>query len=570
MPEVTPKSRAPYFLQGILPVDRSRLGAEAFAGLTLAALAIPEVMGYTRIAGMPVVTGLYTLLIPLVLFGLLGSSRHLVVGADSATAAVTAAALVGMAAAGSPEYAALAGMLALLTGLALLIARLVRIGFLANFLSRTVLVGFLTGVGVLVAASQVPGMLGIAADTGSLWHRLSEAATRLSQANLWAVGLSAIVLAITVVTDRIDYPIPGALIAVVGAIVASFALNLPSHGVALLGAVAGGLPHIALPHASLAQLRLLVPAAGSLFLIVLAQSAATSRAYAVKYDEAFDEDVDLVGLAAANLGAALSGTFVVNGSPTKTEMVDSAGGRSQIAQLAAAVLVLVVLLFLTGPLALLPLPVLSAVVFLIGLKLVDLAHFAAIWRVARAEFWVAAATGATVVLVGVEQGIVLAIILSVIIHLSHSYRPFDYVLVRESDNHWHSRPLESGEQAAPGVAIYRFGASLYYANATRFDTEIRALVENSAPSLTALIVSAEAIGNIDYSAAEMLKRLAADLAARGVRFIVTDVVHNVRQQFVTYGLGDAIGWEHIHHGLSDAIDDATGVETHPRPQGVTS
>ncbi|HEY5541006.1 MAG TPA: SulP family inorganic anion transporter [Coriobacteriia bacterium] len=561
------KQRLP-LLQGILPLDREHLVTDALAGATLAALAIPEVMGYSRIAGMPVVTGLYTVLLPLVLFALFGASRHLVVGADSASAAVMAAGLTGMAVTGSREYMALAGMLALLTGVALLLARFVRIGFLADFLSRTVLIGFLTGVGVQVAAGQVAGMLGVPDGGQGLVARLITVARQLPRANAWTIGVSAAVLALIVAAERIGPRVPGALVAVVGAAVASSALNLPAHGVEVIGTMAGGLPRLAIPAPSMAQLRPLIPTALSLFLIVLAQSAATSRAYAVKFHESVDENADLVGLALANISAGLTGTFVVNGSPTKTEMVDSAGGRSQIAQLTAGAIVLVVLLFLTGPLAQLPLAALSAVVFLIGVKLVDLRHMAAVWKVARAEFWVATATAATVVLVGVEQGIVLAIVLSVIIHLSHSYRPFDYVLVRESDGHWHSRPLDSGEQADPGVTIYRFGASLYYANANRFDAEVRQLVGTSHPRPKSLIISAEAIGDIDYTGAEMFKRLVTDLDRQGVRLIVTDLAHNVREELSTYGLGDAIGWAHVHHGLTDAVADAIGETSEPEDEGV--
>ena len=556
MSDARANNSRPPLLQGILPLDRAALSSDGIAGLTLAALAIPEVMGYARIAGMPVVAGLYTLLLPLAIFALLGSSKHLVVGADSATAAVMAAGLAALAVAGSREYVALAGVLALLTGAALLIARLVRIGFLADFLSRTVLVGFLTGVGVAVAAGQVPGMLGVPDGPRGLVAHLGAIFAQLPHLNLWTLGVSVATLAIILGAGQIGPRVPGALVAVAGTIIASQLLALPAHGVETLGHIAGGLPAFTVPTVSLAQLSVLVPIAASLFLVVLAQSAATSRAYALKFGDTFDEDVDLVGLALANVSAGVTGTFVVNGSPTKTEMVESAGGRSQISQLTAAALVLLVLAFLTGPLAILPRAVLSAVVFLIGLRLVDLGHFRAIWRVTKPEFAVALATAATVMFVGVEQGIVFAIVLSVIIHLSHSYRPYDYVLVREEDGHWHSRPRDSGAQAAPGVVIYRFGASLYYANANRFDAEIRHLIDTSRPPLRALIVSAEAIGDIDYTAAEMLRHLIADVHDKDVRLIVTDLAHNVRAELVTYGLGDAIGWNHVHHGLTDAMPDA--------------
>ena len=552
----TKSARRLPLLQGILPLTGISVAGECLAGIALAALAIPEVMGYARIAGMPVESGLYTLLLPLLLFAVLGSSRHLVVGADSATAAIVAAGLAGLASAGSPRYVALAGVLAALTGLALLVARVVRLGFLADFMSRTVLIGFLTGVGIQVAGRQLGGMLGLPDGGRNLVESLVVLAQELARTNVWTLGVSAVVIAVIVGAQRIDRRIPAALIAVAGAVLGSRLLNLPAHGVAVLGRVPSGLPSLAVPALSAADLSALAATAGSLFLVVLAQSAATSRAYAVKFDDSFDEDVDLVALGLANISAGLTGSFVVNGSPTKTEMVESAGGRTQVSQLVAAACVLAVLVLLTGALASLPLAVLSAVIFLIGLRLIDIPRFVAVWRVARTEFAVALVTTLTVVFVGVGQGILLAIVLSVIIHLSHSYRPFDYLLVREEDGHWHSRSLDGNEQAAPGVVIYRFGASLYYANANRFDAEVRHLANTADPPLTSLILSAEAIGDIDYTAAEMLRHLVSDMHGLGLRVIITDLAHNVREELRENGLGEVFGWGHVHHGLADAMTDA--------------
>ena len=355
-------------LRGVLPVHRARLLPEVLAGLTLAALSIPEVLGYARIAGMPVVTGLYTMLVPLVVFALLGSSRHLVVGADSATAAILAAGLVGLAAPGSPRYVQLAGTSALLVAAMLAVARVLRLGFVANFLSRTVLIGFLTGVGIQVAVGQLGPMLGVGAVGGTaptqLLHTLRGLPTADPATVLVTLGVIAVVLGTRLVTGRI----PGALLAVVGAIAASHLLALPRRGVAVLGPVPAGLPGLEVPGLSAADLTAVAPIAISMAVVILAQSAATSRAYAVRYSEPVNTDADLVGLAGANLAAALTGAFVVNGSPTKTQMVDSAGGRSQLSQLCAGGVVLLVLVALTGPLAALPLAALAAVVFLIGVR----------------------------------------------------------------------------------------------------------------------------------------------------------------------------------------------------------
>ena len=247
----------------------------------------------------------------------------------------------------------------------------------------------------------------------------------------------------------------------------------------------------------------------------MAQSAATSRAYAAKFDDEFDENVDLVGLAVANIGAGLTGTFVVNGSPTKTAMVDDAGGRSQLAQLVTAAVVLVVLLVLTRPLSYMPEAVLAAVVFLIGVKLVDVKGMREVLRRRPVEFAVALATTVIVVFVGVEQGIILAILLAIVAHTRHSYMPYDRLLVRGAGKIWTSLPLESGAQARPGLLMYRFGSSLYYANASRFADEVRGLLKDAGEPIRWFCLVAETMDDLDYTGSAVLKRVLDGLAEGG-------------------------------------------------------
>jgi high affinity sulfate transporter 1 len=522
-------------LRGVLPVHRSRPLPDALAGVTLAALAIPEVLGYARIAGMPVVTGLYTMLVPLVVFALLGASRHLVVGADSATAAILAAGLAALAAPGSPRYVQLAGTAALLVAILLVLARVLRLGFLANFLSRTVLVGFLTGVGIQVAVGQLGPLLGVAEGGGSTVRQLWQVLRGLPTLHPVTVAVSLAVIAVVLVCRVVARRIPGALLAVVGAIVASHVLTLPEHGVAVLGAVPAGLPGVAVPDLTYADLGALMPTVVSMAVVVLAQSAATSRAYALRYGEPMDGDADLVGMAGANLAASLTGAFVVNGSPTKTQMVDSAGGRSQLAQLSAAVVVLLVLVVLTGPLAALPLAALAAVVFLIGVELVDLAGLRRIYQVRRTEFGVALLTAAAVVFLGVEQGILLAIAASVVDHLRHSYHPRSSVLAKSPAGHWRSLPVAPGARSVAGFVIYRFGTSLYFANASRLAQDVRLLV-GSGPPVAWLCLDGAAIGDVDYSAALVLGAVIDELGAGGIRVVCSNIIDPVRADLDRYGL----------------------------------
>ncbi len=330
----------------------------------------------------------------------------------------------------------------------LLLARLARLGFLANFLSRTVLIRFLGGVGIQVAAGQLPDMLGITAAGGQTLPRLLDTVRALPHAHLSDVAISMGVIVIVVAARRITRRIPGMLIAVVIAIIVSWALNLASHGVAVVGNVPRGLPSLALPALGWHDVGALLGAAASMFVVILAQSAATSRAYAVKYEEPFSEDTDLVGLGAANIAVAFSGTFVVNGSPTKAQMVDSAGGRSQLSQLSAATVVLVVLVLLTGPLAYLPDAALAAVVFLIAVELIDVKEMRHIRACRKQEYAVALLTTVAVVTLGVEYGIALAVVASIVNHLRHSYSPLNSVLVKSAEGHWHAAPVTPG---APGL-----------------------------------------------------------------------------------------------------------------------
>ena len=540
-PEAPPRRRLAVF-QGILPLDRKKIPLDIAAGVTLAALGIPEVMGYTSIAGMPVITGLYTILIPIAVFALLGSSRHLVVGADSATAAIMAAGLAGMAPIASPQYVQLAGMLAILTGGILILARLVKLGFIADFLSRSVLIGFLTGVGIQVAMGQVGGMLGITDSvSGGTIRKFVETLGDIGDSNAATVYVSLAVVVVILGAKRINPRIPGALIAVVGAIFVSWQWDLAADGVATLGQVPSGLPAFGIPDVTWSQFTALFGTAGAIFVVILAQSAATSRAYAAKYEEGFDENVDLDGLSAANLAAGLSGTFVVNGSPTKTQMVDGAGGRSQVASLTTAVIVLIVLLFLTKPLQYMPTAVLSSVVFLIGLELIDRLGMAKVWRARRDEFAIAALTAAVVVAVGVEQAIVLAIALSVIDHLRHSYHPNDTVVVMGEAGHYLTEPVAPGLATEPGLVVYRFAASLYYANANRFNEEILALVREGPIAVRWLVVEAGAMSDVDYSGGETLKQVVNELRSRGVRFAMADLDPDVRELLDRYGVTELVG-----------------------------
>src|SRR5271166_878021 len=537
---------------GLLPRSRPAALRDLLAGVNLAAVDIPQVLGYARIAGMPVITGLYTVLLPLIAFAIFGSSRHLVVAADSATAAIFSSSLSRMAPVASEKYMALVGMLTLLIAGLLLLARIFKLGFLADFLSRTALVGFLTGVGLQVGVAMLGGMLGVDVVSHRTLDQFWELLRGAPSVSVQSTGLSIFVVASILLGRRFAPRFPVPLVLVVGTIAASAWFHLSEHGFAVIGPVPGGLPSLKWPDVSWRETLDLLPVAGSCFVMIIAQSAATSRVYATMHKERVDENADILGLAAANAGAAISGAFVVNGSPTQTAMADEAGARSQVAQLAFAAVVLVVLLFLTGPLQYLPHCVLASIVFTIAVGMVDVRGLRAIRLESRGEFLLALFTAAAVPAIGVEQGILLAIAASLVRHVRHSYRPHTMVLVPIAGR-LEPAPAKPGVETDPGLIVYRFGADLFYANADRFADEVRALVERAPTPVRWFVVDCSAIFDIDYTAARTVRDLLAELASRKVGVVLARVNPYIHADLVRHGVIAAVEEARIFETLHEAL-----------------
>ncbi len=544
------------WLAGIRPFRRDQALRDAGAGVGLAAMNIPQALGYARIAGMPVVTGLYTLLLPLVAFALVGSSRFLVVAADSATAAVLAGGLAPLAAPGSSHYIALAGTVAAMVAVFLLLGRLFRLGFIADFLSQTVLVGFLTGVGFQVGIAVLGQTLGVPVPSRRTVVQLAEVVRELPSVQWPTLLVSLSVLVTVLVLHRWAPKIPGAFIAVAASIAASAWWNFPAHGIATIGSVAGGLPHLRLPLPAWHEVPPLISIAGSCVILIVTQSAATARAYALRHRQKLSENQDLLGLSAANAAAAFTGTFVVNGSPTQTAMVERAGAQSQIAQISTACVVAGVLLFLTRPLEYLPQCVLGTLVLLVAIHLVDLRGLVAIRQESPGEFAVALITAVVVVAAGVEPGIVLAMVLSLFRIVHHSYRPHTGVVIPEGSNHGQTLrivPPAPGVVSRPGFVLYRFGAALFYANAPRFAEEILTLTGPPRGAVRWLVVDAEAITNIDYSASRVIAQLNEQLAEAGVALGFARMPLSAAEDFQRHHLADIIPPSMIFDNLHESV-----------------
>jgi MFS superfamily sulfate permease-like transporter len=534
---------------------------DASAGFALAAMNIPQALGYTKIAGMPVVTGLYSLLLPAIAFAAFGSSRYLVVSADSATAAIFASGAAPMAPAASPRYVALAGAVALLTAGFLLLARLLKLGFIADFLSQTVLTGFLTGVGFQVGVAVLGEMLGVPVSARGTIAQFAQVLGRLPQVHPPTVAVSVVVLVTMLLTHRFAPKVPGALIAVAGAMTASAVWNFSGHGIAIIGPVAGGLPQFKLPEVSWSDLPPLLSVAASCSVMIITQSAATARVYAARHDEQLDENADLAGLSAANAAAGLSGTFVVNGSPTQTAMVEGAGAQSQVAQLATAAVVAVVLLFLTRPIQYLPRCVLGALVFVIAIRLIKVRNILDLRRESPGEFGLALIAAVVVVAAGVEQGIVLAMILSLLRIVQHSYHPHTGVMTLK-DGIWQLNPVTAGTMTEPGLVLYRFEAELFYANVNRFSEEVRCLVGQAPTPVRWLIVDAESITHVDYSAARLIERLQKRLKSSDTELGFARMPFGLRADFARHRLNEVIDPSLIFNRLHEALGAFEKLHSH--------
>jgi high affinity sulfate transporter 1 len=546
----------------------SWLRADIVAGLTLAAVAIPETMGYTSIAQVPVITGLYTVLFPTIVFALVGSSRLLVVGADSATAAILSAGLATLGIAGltpnSPQWLALTSLTALICGALLLLARLLRLGFLGDFLSASVLIGFLTGVGIQVFTGQIPDMLGIPKGTGSWFQQQWYTLTHLGETSLTSLAFAVGAIAVILGFARFLPEVPGAIVAVLLSIVLATVLQVSSHGVAVVGAMQGGVPPIGLPSGvGWSDVYKLLGVAFSCFVLIIAQSAATSRSFAARHGDRVDVNRDIVGLSGANLAAGLSGTFVVNGSPTKTQILDEQKGRSQVANLTMSAVVLVIILLFTNLLTNLPKPVLGAIVFLIGVHLVDVAGLRRVRAARRSEFYIATLTAIVVFAVGVEQGIVLAVVLSLVEMVRRQYRPHRFVIGLSAEGTPTYQRAASGMQSAPGLLVFRYDADLFYANANQFSDSVQQLITTAPDPVRWLVLDCSSIPDVDYSAGRALHELVTFVHNRGATVALAALDPDLRATLERFGVLELLNVDHVYPTVEDAIAGFRAVSQEP-------
>ena len=523
------------------------------AGLTLLAIAVPEQLATARLAGMPLITGFYAFVAGSVMFALLGSNPQMSVGADSTVAPLFAVGVAAVVSTVSADYVALVGILAVLVGVIVALVGLLRLGWIAEFLSTPIITGFLGGVAVIIVVHQLPDLLGLSAGNGGTLHRIGLAASELHLVNGWALGIGGGVFAVVFVADRVDRRLPGALVGLIGSTILVSALHLDAHGVVVLGALAHGAPKLGLHGLSWSALGAVAPIAGVVALVIVSQTAATTRAFADQSSYDVDVNRDFLGVGAGNVVAGLVGAFPVDASPPRTAAVVSASGRTQVAGLAAAgglVLLIPVLVLLED----LPVASLAAILIFIATRIVHIRDLIDIARYDGFEFGLALVTLLTVALVGVEQGIGVAVALAILDRTRRSARPHLHVLGRiPSTTSW--APLIGTEHAVevPGLLVVLFATPLWYANATDFRTEMTAAIEQGDPALTLVVLDAMGMTDIDYTGAQALRQLLDQLDSSGVSFAMARTNNTVRRDLARSGLLGLIGKDHLFASVDEAV-----------------
>jgi SulP family sulfate permease len=529
------------------------LVGDAITAVTILAVVVPQGLAYGELAGLPPVAGLYAALFPLLLYPLIASSRRLMVGPESGLAILTASALAPLAAGHSSNYAALAAMLALLMGAIMIVGGILRLGMLADFLSQPVLVGFMNGVAVILIASQLPRFFGISISEESALGKLWGVLAKLGDASWRTVALGLVLLGVLALSARLGPKLPGALVALVAAAAAVVLLDLDRNGVAVIGSVPKGLPHLTYPSVGFAQFGDLLPLAAGLALVGFSEAILTARAFAEQHGETVDANRELVALGIGNVGVGLTQGFPTSASQSRTAVADSSRMRTQFAQILAGVSVAVFLLFFTGLLKNVPQVALAAIVIYAALGLFEERQLRALYRVDRTEFGLAIATFSGVVLFGMLTGILVAVGLSLAVFLRGVVRPHDAVLgALDGVDGFHEMNEGQSTEAAPGVVVYRFDGPLFFANADFFLTRALHLLEGQ--PLRCFVLDLEAVTTIDVTAARAVEKLRAATTELGASFHVARATGPVRRHLHTTGLADTIGEDNFHPSVRTAVE----------------
>ena len=521
--------------------QRAWLPRDLAAGLVLSALLVPQGMAYAELAGLPPSTGLYTTVVALLAYAAVGPSPYLVLGPDSSLGPMIAAAVLPLAAASGAPAVALAGALALLVGLLCTGAGAARLGFVADLISKPVRVGYLAGLAVTIVVGQLPKLFGYATDASGLLGELRAWWAALDETNPAALTVGLLCLAILFGLPRVAPRVPAVAVAMVAAVAASAGFGLAARGVPVVGVLPQGFPLPALPGVALADAALLAVAAVGITLVAIGDTISTSAGFASRARYDVDSNQELRGIGAANLLAGLFQGFPVSTSGSRTAVAEQSGAKTQLTGLVAAGAVTAMLLFAPGLVRNLPQSALAAVILGASVRLFDAATLRRLWRARRSEFLLALASLLGVALVGVLQGIVLAVALSILGIFLRAWRPYSAVLGQpEGVAGYHDLERYPEARQVPGLVVLRWDAPLFFANAGLFRDRVRQLVAGTHPAPSWLVVAAEPVTDLDATAADVLLALDQELRARGVRLVFAELKDPVRDRLVRYGLQEAI------------------------------
>lgn len=541
-------------LQKLLSYQRQWLPKDLLAGLTVAAYLIPQCMAYGELAGVEPVAGLWAILPPMLLYAIFGSSPQLSIGPESSTAVMTAVAIAPLAATKTDSYLGLAALLAMLTGLVCLVAYIAKLGFLADLLSKPILIGYMAGIALIMIGGQLGKIGKIKIEANNFFGQVSEFSNQISLIHLPTMILGICVLIFLFVLGRIfpSFPIP--LIAVLLSTLAVAVFQLNDRGVAIVGEIPAGLPQFALPQLSIDHLTSLIASAVGISVVGYSDNVLTARAFANRNNYKIDANQELLALGIANLGNGLMQGFPISSSGSRTVIGDSLGSKSQLFSLVAMIAVIFVLLFLRPVLALFPQAALGAIVIYAATKLIEIPEFIRLYRFRRSEFLLALVTTVAVLATDILVGVGIAVSLSVIELFSRVARPHDAVLGQVPNlaglhdiNDW------QGAKTIPGLVIYRYDAPLCFANAENFKQRSLNAIEAEKTTVEWFVLNMEANVEIDITAIDMLFELRNELAAQNITFAMARVKQDLYLELEKSGFLKDTSAEHIYPTLPTAI-----------------
>jgi high affinity sulfate transporter 1 len=541
--------------------DRTWLKHDLIAGVSVAAVALPTAIAYAEIVGLDPVVGLYAAIPALLAYAVFGTSRHLIVNPDAATCAMIAAVLTPLAAGDSATLLSLSVALAIFTGVICFAASFLRLGFLADFLSRPILVGFLNGVAVSIFLGQIGKVCGFPMKSHGIIASFIEFVGKAPQTHLPTLAVGLLAIGVMLVSKRFLPRWPGPLLAVVVAVVVVHVMGLEAAGVDVVGYVPPGLPPLRRPTFDPQFLQPLFGGALGVALVSFCNAMVVARSFAAKNHYEVDADRELRALGASQLAAGLCQGFAVSGTESRTAMNHAMGGKSQVAGLVAAAAMAVVLLFLTKPLQYLPTAALGAILIFAAIGLFDVASLRKLWQVSRAEFAVAIATMLGVIALDVLEGILMAVTLALLLLLRRSARPPDAVLGRVPDmKGFHDLTHHADAVTTPGLLLYRFGAGIVFYNASYLKKRVLELTAGQ-PDLKWLVIDGSTINTIDSTGADTVEALAGDLARQGIRLGLAGFRTETRSILQRTGAMAAIGADFVFPTLKSAMNAYLAVQS---------